>query len=106
MFVTREQLIKRLAEKSGYYMKDIKEVFNALDDVVVEVFDEVTDDEELLLQLVEGIRIGCKVVPERARKNPRDQSDIICPAQVKPFTKFSRCFKEKIQVQYEDRKDG
>lgn len=106
MIITREMLIKRLSDTSGYYQKDIRALFQALDDVVFEYFNDVTDDEDISVQLVKGIKCGCKVVPQRTRKDPRTQQDIICEATIKPFAKFSDDFRKLIQNQYDTKKDG
>lgn len=106
MTITREMLIKRLSEKSGYYQKDIRALLQSLDEVVLECFGEVTDDEDIMIQLVQGIKIGCSIQPERARKDPRSQEDIICKPTCKPKSKFSDEFRKAIQNQYETKKDG
>jgi hypothetical protein len=106
MIITQEMLVKKLSEKSGYFQKDVRTLLHCLSDAVLEYFGEVTDEEDVSIQLVQGVKIGCKVMPERTRKDPRDQSDIICVAQTKPFAKFSQNFREIIQEQYESRKDG
>ena len=106
MLVTREMLIKKLSDASGYYQKDIRTLLQTLDRVVFECFDEVDDDEEVSVQIVKGIKCGCKVVPKRTRKDPRTQEDIVCKATVKPFAKFSDDFREAIQNQYDAKKDG
>ena len=106
MLITREMLIKKLSDASGYFQKDIRTVLQTLDDVVFECFNEVTDDEDISVQLVKGIKCGCKVMPQRTRKDPRTQEDIICEATVKPFAKFSDDFREVIQNQYDAKKDG
>ena len=106
MVITREMIIKKLSEKSGYYQKDVRSLLQCLDDVVLEYFGAVTDEADVSMQLVQGVKIGCKVVPERVRKDPRNQSDIVCPAQTKPFAKFSQNFREIIQNQYESRNGG
>lgn len=106
MVITRDALIKRLSEVSGYYQKDIKKVLQTLDDVVFEYFNDVTESENVSVQLVKGIKCGCKIVPERTRKDPRTQNEITCEATVKPFTKFSDDFRKAIQSQYDSKKDG
>jgi hypothetical protein len=75
-----------------------------MDDAVREFFAEVTDDEEVMIQLTQGIKCGCSVVPERQRKNPKTQEDIICAPTVKPKTVFSQDFRALIQQQYEEKK--
>ena len=106
MLISREQIIKRLSEKSGYYQKDIRKLLKCLDEVVFDCFGEVTDDEDVVIQLVTGIKFGCKIMPERMRKDPRDQSDIVCVAHTKPFVRFSEDFRKNIQEQYEEKKDS
>lgn len=106
MVITREQMIKRLSEKSGYYQKDIRELLKHLDDVVFECFGEVTDDEEIMIQLVQGIKVGCSIQPERTRKDPRTQEDIVCKPTCKPKSRFSEEFRKTIQNQYDTQKDG
>lgn len=106
MLITREMLVKKLAKKSDFYEKHIRFVLQCLDDVILECFDEVTDEEEISVQLVQGIKVGCKVMAERTRRDPRNQQDIVCAAQTKPFAKFSEGFRETIQNQYESKKDG
>lgn len=106
MHITREEMIKRLSEKTGYYQKDVRNVLNAMDDAVLEAFNEVTDDEEISMQLVEGIKCGCKIVKSRERINPATQQPIICEPTCKPFAKFSQNFRQNIQEQYEEKRDG
>lgn len=106
MVITREMLIKRLSEKSEYWMKDIRVLLQCLDEVVLECFGEVTDDEDVMIQLVQGIKVGCSIQPERARKDPRTQEDIICKPTCKPKSRFSDEFRKLIQDQYETKKDG
>ena len=101
MNITRDELIKRLSEKSGYFQKDLKKVFRALDDVMYDCFNEVTDDEEVLVQIVKGVKIGCSIQPERVRKDPRTQDDIVCKPCCKPKTRYSEDFRKAIQENYE-----
>ena len=70
MTVTKDQMARDIAEKSGYYLKDVKVVLSVMDDLVKEYFATVTDDNDVSVQIVEGIKISCKVVPERERVNP------------------------------------
>lgn len=106
MIITREMLIKRLAENSGYFQRDIRNLLQCLDEVVYECLNEVTDDEDVSVQLLKGVKIGCSIQPERQRKDPRTQEDIICKPCCKPNAKFSEGFRELIQEQYESKKDA
>lgn len=106
MVVTRDTLVKKLSEKSGYYQKDIKTLLHCLDEVVLDCFDEVTDNEDVSIQLIQGAKISAHVVPKRNRVDPRNGEPIMVSETVKPSCKFSKDFRKIIQKQYEAKKDG
>lgn len=106
MLITREMMIKKLSEKSDYWQKNVRVLLQCMDEVVLECFSEVTDDEEVMIQLVKGIRCGCKVVAPRDRVDPRTQKPIVVGETVKPICKFSDDFRQQIQENYEIQKNG
>lgn len=101
MTITKDQMARDIADRTGFYIKDVKSVLSEMDDLIKEYFMQVTEDDDISVQVVEGIKIGCKIVPERERVNPQNQEPIICKATVKPFTKYSEVFRETIQQQYD-----
>lgn len=103
--ITRTDLIKRLSEKSGYYQKDIQVLLKALDEVVLDCFAEVDEDNDVEIQLIEGAKLKVVLVPERERVDPRDHKPITVKATVKPGIKYSQLFRQKIQQNYEDKKE-
>ena len=104
MTITKDQMARDLAKKTDYYLQDVKAVLSAMDDLVKEYFAEVTDDKDVSVQIVEGIKISCKIVPERERVNPATGEPIICKATVKPGIKYSTVFRDTIQKQYDNKK--
>ncbi len=106
MTITREEIIRKLSDKSGYFQKDIRVLLQCLDEVVFEELSGVTDDEEVSIQLVSGIKVKTAVVPERDRVDPRNQKPIVVKATVKPSCKFSQDYRFKLQEAYENNKNG
>lgn len=106
MTITREEMIRKLSDKSGYYQKDIRVLLQCLDEIVFEELSGVTDDEEVSIQLVSGIKVKTAVVPERDRVDPRTQAPIVVKATVKPACKFSQDYRLKLQEAYESNKNG
>ena len=106
MTITREEMIKKLSDKSGYFQKDIRVLLQCLDEIVFEELSSVTDDEEVSIQLVSGIKVKTVVVPERDRVDPRNQKPITVKATVKPACKFSQDYRFKLQEAYENNKNG
>ena len=101
MTITREEMVKRLSERSGYYMKDVRALLQSMDEVVFEALCEATLDEEVQIQMVSGIKCGCKIVPSRDRVDPRTQEPIVVDETAKPFAKFSQDYRLKLQEAYE-----
>lgn len=105
MTITREEMIRKLSEKSGYYMKDVRSLLQCMDEVVFDTLCEVTDEDDVSIQLVQGIKVSTHVVPERGRVDPRTQEPIVVKATVKPACKFSQDYRIKLQEAY-DSKNG
>ena len=105
---TREDIVNELHEKTGYYKKAIYVLLKAYGEVVLGLLDNVTEDEEVVIQLVEGIRVGVKVVPQRERIDPRTYETILCEPTIKPFAKFSKNFRYKLNQKHksEDQTEG
>ena len=105
MTITREEMVRRLSEKSGYYMKDVRTLLQCMDEVVFEAMGEATLEDEIQIQVVTGIKLGCKIVASRERVDPRNQSPITVGETTKPFAKFSQDYRLKLQEAY-DSKNG
>ena len=106
MTITREEMIKRLSERSNYYQKDVRALLQCMDDVVFEAMCEATLEEEVQIQIVTGIKCGCKIVESRERVDPRTQKPIIVGETTKPFAKFSQDYRLKLQEAYDNNKNG
>lgn len=101
MTITREEVIRKLSKKSGYQIQHIREVLHCMDDVVFEELCGVTPDEEVAIQIVQGVKLECIPVAARMGKNPASQEDIECSATCKVKARISRDMKEKLQAHYE-----
>ena len=104
MIITREMMIKKLAEKSGYYQRDVRQLLYCLDEVVFDALCDATLDEDVQVQMVTGVKIGCKKVPPRNRVNPKTQEPIVVDETAKPFAKFSEDFRLKLEMAYDSKK--
>jgi nucleoid DNA-binding protein len=103
MTITREEMVRKLSAKSGYFMQDVRSLLRCMDEVVFEELCGVTDDQEVTIQLVSGIKVKASVVPERDRVDPRTQEPIVVKATVKPACKISQDYRLKLQEAYENK---
>lgn len=106
MTITREEMIRKLSEASGYYQKDVRTLLQHMDNVVFEELSKATLEEEVQIQMVTGIKCGVKIVEERPRVNPKTQEPIVVGETAKPFAKFSQDYRFKLQEAYENNKNG
>jgi nucleoid DNA-binding protein len=105
MTITREEMIRKLSEASGYYQKDVRILLQCMDDIVFDELSKATLEEEVQIQMVTGIKCGVKIVESRDRVDPRTQKPIVVGETAKPFAKFSQDYRLKLQEAY-DNKNG
>lgn len=104
--ITREMLIDELSKRVGFFKQDIRKVFNEFDDLVEEHLSTINEEnEEVLIQVVRGLKFSGKLVPERPRRDPRTNKPIMCKPTVKLNGKVSETIKEVVQKAYEEKKD-
>ena len=92
----KDEIARELSNRSGYHIKDIKKILAAFDGMFSECLGSASSEENVEIYLSKGLIIGARVVPEHAGKDPRNQNDIIVPAKIIPYAKFSQTFKDKI----------
>lgn len=105
MEITRETLIKRVAEESGYWQKDVRAVFNVLEDVILDYLSDTSkENKKVLIRLCGGIGIRGTFVDERDRIDPRNRNPIVCPETIKLGVNYSDGFKKRVQEMYKEKK--
>ena len=104
MEITREQLIDKVAKKADYWKKDVRKVFNALEDVLLECFDDIEEDNPISVRLLSFLALNGHIWGERERVDPRNREPIICKPSVRILGKVSDGFKAKAQERYDEKK--
>lgn len=102
--ITREQLIRKVAERANYWQKDVRNVFNAIEDVVLECFDDIDEDNPISVRLLSFLALNGNIWGERERVNPQNREPIICKPSVRILGKVSDGFKAKAQARYDEKK--
>lgn len=86
--MTKAELIKAVAERTGYTQKDIRKVFDAQQEVT---FKALPSEE---VKLMDGVTLTTVERAERAARNPQTGESMIVPAHVAPKCKFGKAVKE------------
>lgn len=92
----RKELVEELASRTNFYKKNIDEILDALDDIIVENMSTATKKEPSEIHLSLGFVFGGRYAPKREARDPRDGSIIITKAKYIPYAKFSPHFRKKI----------
>ena len=85
--MTKTELVKVVANNTGFTQKDVKAVLEAVQDVV---FTTLKDDE---IKLMDGVTLSAKLVPQRTARNPQTGAEIVVPEHLAPKCKFGNAIK-------------
>ena len=92
----KPELVDELSARTGFYKKNMKEVVEALSDIVIEHFSTATLDEPSELHLAPGLVLVGTRKPEGKSIDPRDRSEVITPEKVIPSAVFKPSLRLKL----------
>lgn len=92
----KEDLAIELANRTGFYRKNTREIVNVLADIVIEHFSTATFDEPSELHLAPGLVLVGTRKPEGTSIDPRDRSEIVSPEKVIPSAIFKPSLRLKL----------
>lgn len=95
----KPELIDELAMRTGFYKKNMKEVVEALSDIVEEHFQTAEFGADSELHLAPGVLICGERKPEQESIDPRNREKIITPEKVLPYAVFKQSIRKKLYVQ-------
>lgn len=78
------------------FKKDLRVILEELENIAMENMTMATMDEPSEMRLFFGFVMGAKRVPERQRRDPRNQKAVTVPASLIPYAKFKKTFTDKI----------
>lgn len=92
----RKELVDLLSEKTGFFKKNINEILDALDDIIVENMSTATKKEPSEIHLSLGFVFGGRYSPKHEARDPRTGETVMTPAKYIPYARFSPHFRKKI----------
>lgn len=95
----KKELVNELATRTHFYKKNLMEIVEALEDIVIEHFDTATFEEDSELHLAPGVVLVGKRKPEGEAKDPRTGEIIISPEKVIPSAVFKTSVRKKLYKQ-------
>lgn len=95
----KEDLVDELAIRTSFYKKNLREIVNALEDIVIEHFETAEFGADSEFHLAPGIVLVGTRKPEQESIDPRDRSVIITPEKVIPSAVFKQSIRQKLYKQ-------
>ena len=92
----KEDLVDMLSQKTGFYKKNMLDVVNAFEEIILECLQAATFDHDSELRLAPGIIIRGKRKPAGEAKDPRTGEAVISPEKVIPSAVFKQSVRLKL----------
>lgn len=100
----KPELIDELAARTGFYKNNMKEVVDALADIVVDHLLKATYDDPAEIHISPGVLICGKRVPKHQAVNPATQEPVMTPEKVIPYSVFKASVRQKLTTTKHDYK--
>ena len=93
---TKENLIKDIAKQTNNNISDVKEIYNALENLVFDILSSVNEDRDVDIRLFEGISLDGIYVPAKEKKNYLTGKTSLVTSKIKPKFNITRSYIEKL----------
>ena len=101
----KPELADELAARTGFYKKHMKEVVDALSDIIEEHFQTAEFGADSELHVAPGVLLCGERKPEGESIDPRNRSVIITPEKVVPYAVFKPSIRKKLYQQPKKKKN-
>ena len=95
----KQDLIDELALRCDFYKKNMKDVVEALSDIIIEHFETAEFGADSELHLAPGVVLTGTRKPAGEAKDPRTGEAVISPEKVIPKAVFKQSIRQKLYVQ-------
>jgi hypothetical protein len=92
----KAELVEELAARTGFFKKNMREVGDALAEIIEENFQMAEFGADSELHLAPGVVLTGTRKPEGVSIDPRDRSEIITPEKVIPGAIFKQSIRQKL----------
>ena len=92
----KPELVDELATRTGFFKKNMRDVVDALANIIEEHFHTAEFGADSELHLAPGVVLCGERKPEGESIDPRDRSVIITPEKVIPYAVFKQSIRKKL----------
>lgn len=92
----KTELIDELSARTGFFKKNMREVVEALSDIIIEHFETAEFGADSELHLAPGVVLVGKRKPAGEAKDPRSGAVVVSPEKVIPSATFKQSIRLKL----------
>ena len=94
--ITKENLIKSIANQTDSNICDIKYFYNAMEDIIFDTLCSVNEERDVCIKLFEGISLDGRYIPQKTKTNNLTGKTSLVESKIKPKFKITRSYCEKL----------
>lgn len=92
----KPELVDELAARTGFFKKNMRDVVDALANIIEEHFKTAEFGADSELHLAPGVVLCGERKPEGESIDPRDRSVVVTPEKVIPYAVFKQSIRKKL----------
>lgn len=94
--ITKETLIRDVAKQTDESIKDVKNIYNALEKTIFDILSSVDINGDISIKLFEGISLDGIYIPEKTKQNNLTGEISFIESKIKPKFNITRSYCEKL----------
>lgn len=94
--ITKESLIKDIANQTNKKVSDVKDIYNALEKNIFDILSSVKENGDISIRLFEGISLDGTYIPEKTKQNNLTGEVNLVDSKIKPKFTITRSYCEKL----------
>lgn len=93
---TKSDVVKLVAKDCDKTINEVREILNALEDIVTKTLATADLNTDVCVKLFEGVSIDSMFVPEETKTNNLTGETITVKSKIKPKANITRNYRDKI----------
>lgn len=94
--ITKESLIRNIAKNTNNNIYDVREIYNALENIIFDTLHSVNEEQDVCIRLFEGISLDGKYISEKTKRNNLTGKLSVVESKIKPKFNITRNYCEKL----------
>ena len=94
--ITKENLIRNIAKETNKNINDVRDFYNALENLIFDTLSSVETNGDISIKLFEGISLDGIYVSEKTKKNNLTGEVNLVESKIKPKFNITRSYCEKL----------